>query len=44
MGKGDIKTRRGKIFNGSYGKTRQKKKVKAKVIKKQESKSKSKKK
>jgi len=22
MGKGDIKTRRGKIFNGSFGKTR----------------------
>lgn len=26
MGKGDIKTRRGKIFNGSYGKTRPKNK------------------
>ena len=26
MGKGDIKTRRGKIFNGSYGKTRPQKK------------------
>lgn len=22
MGKGDLRTRRGKIFNGSYGKTR----------------------
>jgi 30S ribosomal protein S31 len=22
MGKGDVRTRRGKIFNGSYGKTR----------------------
>jgi len=26
MGKGDIRTRRGKIFRGSYGKTRPKKK------------------
>jgi ribosomal small subunit protein bTHX len=42
MGKGDIKTRKGKIFAGSFGKTRQKKsapavnitKVKAKPIKK----------
>jgi ribosomal small subunit protein bTHX len=25
MGKGDIKTRRGKIFNGSYGARRRKK-------------------
>jgi 30S ribosomal protein S31 len=22
MGKGDVRTRRGKIYNGSYGKTR----------------------
>jgi 30S ribosomal protein S31 len=29
MGKGDIKTKRGKIFNGSYGKLRPKKKVKS---------------
>lgn len=28
MGKGDIKTRRGKIANGSYGKRRPRKKVK----------------
>ncbi|MCF6240420.1 MAG: 30S ribosomal protein THX [Bacteroidales bacterium] len=28
MGKGDIKTRRGKITNGSYGKKRPRKKVK----------------
>jgi len=26
MGKGDIRTRRGKIFRGTYGKTRPKKK------------------
>jgi len=26
MGKGDIKTRRGKLFSGSYGKRRQRKK------------------
>jgi 30S ribosomal protein S31 len=26
MGKGDKRTRRGKIFKGSYGKTRQRKK------------------
>ncbi|MEN8121490.1 MAG: 30S ribosomal protein THX [Bacteroidota bacterium] len=42
MGKGDIKTRRGKISNGSYGKTRTKKK--AKVVEKVKAKSKSKKK
>lgn len=29
MGKGDIKTKRGKIFNGSYGKLRPRKKVKS---------------
>jgi 30S ribosomal protein S31 len=28
MGKGDIRTRRGKIFRGTYGKTRPKKKRK----------------
>ncbi|MEW6676227.1 MAG: 30S ribosomal protein THX [Nitrospirota bacterium] len=28
MGKGDLKTRRGKIFRGTYGKTRPKKKKK----------------
>lgn len=35
MGKGDIKTRRGKIVNGSYGNTRPKKKgnLKPKPIK-----------
>ena len=27
MGKGDIKTRRGKLFSGSYGNTRPRKKV-----------------
>ena len=32
MGKGDIKTRRGKIFNGSYGKKRPKKIADATVI------------
>lgn len=30
MGKGDNKTRRGKIFQGSYGKTRPQKKKKNK--------------
>ena len=30
MGKGDLRTRRGKIFNGSYGKKRQHKKRKKK--------------
>ncbi len=30
MGKGDMKTRRGKIFRGSYGKTRPRKRVKLK--------------
>jgi len=29
MGRGDKRTRRGKIFAGSFGKTRPKKKVKA---------------
>lgn len=28
MGKGDIKTKKGKIFNGSYGKLRPRKKAK----------------
>lgn len=42
MGKGDIKTRRGKIFNGSYGKKRTQKKTTSKVVKKQEGKSKKK--
>lgn len=28
MGKGDIKTKRGKIFRGTYGKTRPRKKKK----------------
>ena len=32
MGKGDKKTRRGKITNGSYGKTRQKKASKSVVV------------
>ena len=32
MGKGDMKTRRGKLFAGSYGKTRPRKKI-DKVIK-----------
>jgi len=31
MGKGDIKTKRGKIISGSYGVTRRRKKVKAYV-------------
>jgi 30S ribosomal protein S31 len=31
MGKGDIKTRRGKIANGSYGKKRPRKSVKKQV-------------
>jgi len=30
MGKGDTRTRKGKIVNGSYGKKRQKKKKKRK--------------
>ena len=29
MGKGDVRTRRGKIYNGSYGKTRPHKPPKA---------------
>lgn len=29
MGKGDVRSRRGKIFNGSYGKKRPRKKKKA---------------
>ncbi len=35
MGKGDKRTRRGKIFNGSYGKTRPGRIKKKKVSKKQ---------
>ena len=27
MGKGDLKTRRGKIYRGTFGKTRPKKKI-----------------
>jgi ribosomal small subunit protein bTHX len=33
MGKGDIKTRRGKIFNGSYGARRRRKKVGKDIVK-----------
>ena len=33
MGKGDKRSRRGKIFAGSYGKTRPKKKIKKTVNK-----------
>jgi len=33
MGKGDRKTRRGKIVKGSYGKTRPKKRPKTTVVK-----------
>lgn len=33
MGKGDKRTKRGKIFRGTYGKTRPHKKGKAKVKK-----------
>ncbi len=36
MGKGDTKSRRGKIFKGSYGKWRPKKKKKKKGQKKEE--------
>ena len=32
MGKGDIKTRRGKIFNGSFGNTRPQKNKKATAV------------
>ncbi len=32
MGKGDIKTRRGKITNGSYGKKRPRKKAKSQAL------------
>ena len=42
MGKGDIKTRKGKIFNGSYGKTRPQKKKVEKVVEKVKSKTKKK--
>lgn len=44
MGKGDIKTRRGKIFNGSFGKTRTKNKKVVKTVEKPKKKSKGKKK
>jgi ribosomal small subunit protein bTHX len=33
MGKGDIKTRRGKIFNGSYGARRKRKKAAKDILK-----------
>ena len=36
MGKGDIKSKRGKIFAGSYGNIRPKGKKKKKVVKKNE--------
>ena len=35
MGKGDKRTRRGKLFRGSYGKTRPGRNKKKKVTKKQ---------
>ena len=38
MGKGDIKTKRGKIVNGSYGKLRPRKKKKTQVVKEKEKK------
>jgi 30S ribosomal protein S31 len=38
MGKGDKRTRRGKIFNGSFGKSRPKSKKKAAVVVKKEEK------
>ena len=37
MGKGDIKTRRGKLFAKSYGNTRPRKKVRAKAKKEKKS-------
>ncbi len=36
MGKGDKKTKRGKIFKGSYGKLRPRKKIKAKTAQEKE--------
>ena len=36
MGKGDIKTRKGKIVRGSYGKTRPRKKNKPSLVQKTE--------
>ena len=42
MGKGDKKTRRGKIFRGSHGNTRPKKTKKKVVVKKPAAKSKTK--
>lgn len=38
MGKGDKKTRRGKIFAGSFGKSRPKSKKATVVVKKEENK------
>jgi 30S ribosomal protein S31 len=38
MGKGDKRTRRGKIFKGSFGKTRPKSKKKTTVVVKKEEK------
>jgi 30S ribosomal protein S31 len=38
MGKGDKKSKRGKIVNGSYGVRRRKKKVTKPVVKKKEKK------
>lgn len=43
MGKGDRKTRRGKIFKGSYGRTRPQKTIKAPVRKAGKTKTKAKK-
>jgi ribosomal small subunit protein bTHX len=40
MGKGDVKTRRGKIFRGSHGKLRPHNKQKQQVIKSQDNKKK----
>ncbi|MER3427438.1 MAG: 30S ribosomal protein THX [Pyrinomonas sp.] len=37
MGKGDLRTRRGKIFRGTYGKTRPRKKRRKDVTKEQTS-------
>ena len=40
MGRGDVKTKKGKIFKGSFGKTRPAKVVKSTAPKKEESKAK----
>lgn len=37
MGKGDLRTRRGKIFRGTYGKTRPRRKKKKEMAKEQAS-------